>query len=92
MRVGVSVTACLRWGHGCGCPKVLGCITLDARVRTVASAPCLFDSAVQGGAGGGRAGPAVTELLAGFCWVIGGDKEAVTPLLWLVRSGDLYQQ
>lgn len=42
VRVGVSVTGCLRWGRGCGCPNVVRCITLDACVRTLASASPLY--------------------------------------------------
>ena len=45
--VGASVTGCLRWGHGCGCLNVVGCITLDPCVCT-APAPCLFESAPAG--------------------------------------------
>lgn len=31
LRVGVSVTGCLRWGHGCGCPNVsVACVVQGA--------------------------------------------------------------
>lgn len=67
----------------CSPPRV--CLILcrqEAGARCVHACVCLLHVWCRGPRG--RAGLTVTELLAGFCSVIGGDKEAVTLLLWLV--------